>query len=255
MSRHRETGSLCIVLTDKTVTIWDGPNTHTIENIENIPLSFGGRAIFMIENILAAVAVAYTQKIPPAVIRKSLRSFMPSPEHTPGRMNLFQFENYDVLVDYCHNPAGLVAIKEFIDNSSYLYKTGIICGIGDRREEDSFELGRLSAELFCKIIIREDTDLRGKPAGETSAIVKQGIESSCFNPPVVSIPNEKQALLFAMENALPGTLVMLCVEKIEEVTSMLKLMQKQEKRKRVKSASQFKPVKKDFSAEMIYLQE
>jgi len=255
LSEHRKTGGLCVVLTDKTVTIWDGPNTHIIEHIENIPLSFGGRALFMIENILAAVAVAYSQKVSPEVIRRSLTSFVPSPKLTPGRMNLFQFEDYDVLVDYCHNPAGLVAIKNFIDNSDYLYKTGIICGIGDRRKEDSFELGRLAAELFCKIIIREDTDLRGKAAGETTAIVKQGIESSCFNPPVVSISNEKQALLFAMENTLPETLIMLCVEKIDEVINMLKLMQKQEKRKRVKPARKVNRMKEDHSAKMNMLQQ
>ena len=209
----------------------------------------------MVENMLAAVAAAYAQNITPEIIRQSLKSFEPSPEQTPGRMNLFQFENYDVLVDYCHNPAGLTAIKYFVDNSSYLYKTGIICGIGDRREEDSFELGRLSAELFCKIIIREDTDLRGKTAGETTAIVKRGIESSCFNPPVVNIPNEKQALLFAMENALPGTLIMLCVQQIEEVTGMLKLKQKQEKGKRVKPARKIIHLKKNLPAEMNMLQQ
>ncbi|PAU95071.1 cyanophycin synthetase [Aliifodinibius salipaludis] len=244
LNKHREAGGICAVYTDNTVTIWDGPETHTIEHIENIPLSFGGRAGFMIENILAAVATVYTQKISPEVIRRSLRSFMPSPEHTPGRMNLFQFEDYDVLVDYCHNPAGLVAIKEFIDNSSYEYKTGIIAGIGDRREEDSFEIGRISAEIFYKIIIREDADLRGKDAGESSAIVKRGINSSCFNPPVAYISDEKQALLFAMENALPGTLVMLCVEKIEEVISMLKLMQSRERQKQTKPTSKVMLMKK-----------
>lgn len=248
---HRKAGGICVVFTDQTVTVWDGSDTHIIEEVENIPLSFGGRALFMIENIMAAVAVAYTQKISPAKISRSLRNFKPSPEQTPGRMNLFEFENYDVLVDYCHNPAGMVAIKEFIDNSSYLYKTGIICGIGDRRDEDSFELGRLSAELFCKIIIREDTDLRGKAAGETSAIVKRGVESSCFNPPVVSIPNEKQALLFAMENAKPDTLVMLCVENIEEVISLLKLMQLQEKRKPIKPARKALFMKKDLQMNLM----
>lgn len=255
LNKHRESGGICAVFTDNTITIWDGRDTHTIDHIENIPLSFGGRAGFMIENILAAVATVYIQKISPEVIRRSLRSFMPSPEHTPGRMNLFQFEDYDVLVDYCHNPAGLVAIKEFIDNSSYLYKTGIICGIGDRREEDSLELGRLSAELFCKIIIREDTDLRGKAAGESSAIVRRGIDSSCFNPPIVCIPKEKQALLFAMENALPGTLIMLCVENIEEVINMLKLMHSQEKRKRVNPTGNGVIMEKDLSGEMNFLQE
>lgn len=156
---------------------------YVIDNIENIPLGFGGRAQFMIENILAAVAAAYTQKISPEVIRKSLKSFMPSPEQTPGRMNLFEFKDYDVLVDYCHNPAGLIAIKEFVDNSSYDYKTGIICGIGDRRDEDSFELGRLSAEIFCKIIIREDTDLRGKRPGNHQRSLNEALKAPALIHP------------------------------------------------------------------------
>jgi len=252
---HRTAGGICAVLTDGTITIWDGTDTHTIEKIENVPLSFGGRAGFMIENILAAVAVAYTQNISPDVIRRSLKSFVPSPELTPGRMNLFKFESYDVLVDYCHNTAGLMAIKEFIDSSPYRYKTGIISGIGDRREEDILEVGRLSAEIFCKIIIREDTDLRGRAAGESSAIVRRGIDSSCFYPPVVSIPNEKQALLFAMENALPGTLVMHCVEKIDDIISLLKTMQLQEKEKRLKPARKVFQMKKYQPAEMNYLQQ
>lgn len=252
---HREAGGICAVFKDKTVTIWDGPDTHVIEEIENIPLSFGGRAGFMIENILAAVAAAYSQKISPAVISSSLKSFTPSPEQTPGRMNLFQFKDYDVLVDYCHNPAGLVAIKEFVDSSSYDYKTGIICGIGDRREEDSFELGRLSAELFCKIIIREDTDLRGKASGESTAIVKRGVESSCFNPPVVCIANEKEALLFAMENAMSGTLIMLCVENIHEIISMLKLMQLKEQQEQLRPHTKTIPLKKDSPVEMNIMQQ
>ena len=254
---HRESGGLCAVYTAQAVTIWDGPKTYTIENIENIPLSFGGRALFMIENILAAVAVAYTQKISPELIQRSLRSFTPSPELTPGRMNLFQFKDYDVLVDYCHNAAGLVAIREFIDNSSYHYKTGIISGIGDRRDEDTLEFGRLSAELFCKIIIREDSDLRGKAAGETSATLKRGIQSSCFNPPLLNIPNEKQALLFAMENALPGTLILHCVEKIEEITSMMKLMQlqEQERGKRIKRTRKVTYLKQEVPLELYSMQQ
>lgn len=255
LHKHREAGGICAVFTGKKISIWHGPETHTIEHIDNIPLAFGGRALFMIGNILAAVAVAYTQKISPAVIGRSLTRFIPSPEQTPGRMNLFRFESYDVLVDYCHNAAGLLAIREFIDSSSYLYKTGIICGIGDRREEDIFEIGRLSAEIFCKIIIREDSDLRDKAAGETTAIVKRGVESSCFNPPVVCISDEKRALLFAMENALPGTLVMLCVEKIEEVISMVKLKQLQEKGKRTRPARKIFHMKKSLPVGMTYLQQ
>ena len=85
--------------------------------------------------------------------------------------------------------------------------------------------------------------------------MKRGVESSCFNPPVVCIPNEKQALHFAMENALPGTLVMLCVENIEEIIGLLKIMQHQEKRKLDKSIRKVIHPKKDLNTKMNYLQE
>lgn len=218
---HREAGGICAVLKDRYITIWDGEATHTIDRVENIPISFGGRAGFMIENLLAAAAAVYTQNISPAGIRDMLKSFEPSPEQTPGRMNLFSFKDYDVLVDYAHNPAGLMAIRDYLKDSSYQHKIGIVCGIGDRRDEDSFELGRLAAEMFDKVIIKEDADLRGKAAGEATEIVKKGIASSPNKPPVIAIANEKQALHFAMQNALPGTLIMHCVENIDEVISLM----------------------------------
>ncbi|MEX0660629.1 MAG: cyanophycin synthetase [Balneolaceae bacterium] len=229
LMRHRESGGICVVYAKQHITVWDGKITHTIENIQNIPLSFGGQAGFMIENILAAVAAAYTQDVSPEDIRKALNSFHPSPEKTPGRMNLFRFENYDVLVDYCHNPAGMKAIKDYIASTTYLTKIGIVCGIGDRRDEDNFEIGRLSAELFDKVIIREDANLRGKAPGEATEVVKRGIDISPYNPPVVSIHNEKQSLLFAMENAHPDTLIMLCVENVDEIISLLKQQPKDSK--------------------------
>ncbi len=231
---HRKEGGICVVLNDRHITIWDGAATHVIDQVENIPISFGGRAGFMIENVLAAVAVAYTQNIKPAGIREMLKSFEPSPEQTPGRMNLFSFKDYDVLVDYAHNPAGLMAIQDYLKNSSYQHKIGIVCGIGDRRDEDSIELGRLAAEMFDKVIIKEDADLRGRSAGEATEIVKKGIASSSKKPPVIAIANEKQALQFAMKNAMPGSLIIHCVENIDEVIAMMQHQLKEQPNGRIK---------------------
>ena len=225
---HHKAGGICVVLKNKYITIRHGESVHIVEHVENIPLSFKGQAGFMIENIMAAVAAVYTQNISPAQIGKMLRSFVPSPDNTPGRMNLFSFPNYDILIDYAHNPAGLMAVQNYLKSTSYQYKIGIVCGMGDRRDEDSIELGRIAAETFDKVIIREDTDLRGKAAGEATEIIKKGIASSPFNPTVIAIANEKQALQFAMKNAVPGTLIMHCVENIDEVISMMKKKEKEQ---------------------------
>lgn len=225
IKNHCAAGGVCAVYKNRNITIQDGNTIHFVDKIENIPLSFGGRAEFMIENILAAAAAAYTQGIDIVDIRKSLNSFEPSPEQIPGRMNLFSFENHDVLVDYAHNAAGMTAIKKFLDESSYRYKTGIVSGIGDRRNEDNLAIGRLSAEIFDEIIIREDSNLRGKAPGEVTKIVMQGIASSSCNPTVKAIPSAKQAVNFAIENALPGTLIMMCAENIDEAITIVQQQQ------------------------------
>ncbi len=226
---HRNADGICLVYQDQEIIIWDGSNSHNVEHINNIPLGFKGRAGFMIENILAAVAAAYVQNIDFAVIRDSLKNFVPSPEQTPGRMNIFNFTNYDVMIDYAHNAAGLLGIKNFIDNSTYSHKVGIVAAIGDRREEDNLKLGQLSAEIFDKVIIREDNDLRGKNPGELTEVLKKGIVNSPFKPEIKTIADEKQALLHAMKNAQQGTLIVLCTEKIAEILSLMRQMQNKHK--------------------------
>lgn len=228
---HREAGGICVLRQDHQIVIWDGESTHIVENFANIPLSFGGRAIFMIENILAAVAAAYVQKISFEKIRTALQSFIPSPDLTPGRMNIFNFENFDVMVDYAHNAAAMKALKKFLTCSSYSYKIGIVAAIGDRRMEDNMEVGRISAEIFDSIIIREDVDLRGKLSGETSEIIKEGIARSGYNPPVKLINNEQEALLFAMRNAPDGALIAICVDQIDELLDFVKTQQAAEKKR------------------------
>ena len=234
ITAHRETGGICVVLKNKYISIWDRASVHDVEHLEHIPLSFNGEAGFMIENILAAVAAAYVQHVAPAKIGEMLHSFVPSPEKTPGRMNLYNFPNYDVLIDYAHNPAGLSAVQQYLKGSTYQYKIGIVCGMGDRRDEDSIEIGRIAAETFDKIIIREDADLRGKAAGETTEIIKKGIATSPLNPTVVAIADEKQALEYAMKNALPETLIMLCVENIEEMISIMRKKEREQTHSRSK---------------------
>jgi hypothetical protein len=56
--------------------------------VERVPLTLGGRAEFMVANVLAACAVAFVQGVTLERIRAGLLSFCASPHHTPGRMNL-----------------------------------------------------------------------------------------------------------------------------------------------------------------------
>ena len=51
---------------------------------------------------------------------------------------------------------------------------GVIASPGDRRDDDIRELGRLAAVLD-HVIIKEDSDRRGRPPGEVAGLVREGL--------------------------------------------------------------------------------
>ena len=63
----------------------------------NVPLTYGGRASFMIQNVLPAVLTAYFNGFELDDIKAALESFIPSPAQTPGRLNMFDFKHFSIL--------------------------------------------------------------------------------------------------------------------------------------------------------------
>jgi UDP-N-acetylmuramyl tripeptide synthase len=56
----------------------------------------------MIANVLAATA-SYLWGFKTEDISLSLQTFIPSAAQTPGRMNIFEFKKFKVLIDFAHN--------------------------------------------------------------------------------------------------------------------------------------------------------
>ena len=136
-------------------------------------------------------------------------------------MNLFQFPTFEVLVDYAHNVAGLQAVGEFLRRTDAVRKVGVIAGIGDRRDEDTVELGKMAAELFDEIVIRQDRDLRGKSGDYINQLLKEGIASVDPNKKVIEINNEMKAIAFCLENAKRGSFISIFTDDVAEATKMV----------------------------------
>ena len=108
------------------------------------------------------------------------------------------------MLDYAHNAAGLRALQKLVEKMDGSPKIGIIAGIGDRREEDNNEIGKVAAEMFDEIIIRQDKHLRGKTADELIEMISAGIKSVDPNKKVTIIPSEKEAITFAIKKCQEG---------------------------------------------------
>ena len=158
---HCERGGVAAVLEDGWVSIIKGTWKIRVEKVVNIPLTLGGKAAFMIQNILPCVAAAFVQNFKIEDLKLALNTFIPSPTMTPGRMNVFKFKHFEMLVDFAHNPDGFQAISNYLAKVEMHPKVGVIAAAGDRRDEDIRELGRIAGRTFDEIIIRQDKNLRG----------------------------------------------------------------------------------------------
>jgi cyanophycin synthetase len=175
IEKHLLSGGIAAVYYLGNLSIFVGETEHIIDAASNVPSTMKGMAPFMIANALAASLAAFVQRVDIEVIKKSLSSFKLSDEQTPGRMNLFNFGNHHILLDYAHNPAGYQAVGGFVKNWTSGERIGVVGGPGDRRDEDLIELGKLSADIFNRIIIKEDKDRRGRESGEVADLIAKGI--------------------------------------------------------------------------------
>lgn len=213
--------ALVAVLEGNFITVIYEGEKYKIQDISNIPLTDGGKAKFMIANVLATTVAAFAWGFTSEQIKKALTSFVPGYETTPGRMNLFKFKNYDVLVDYAHNPHGFIALKEYLENFNPKRKIGIIAGIGDRREEDTIELAKIAASMFDHIIVRQEHSLRGKTVDEINSLILKGIESAKRKVTYDLIPEESEAIQHAFTIIKNGDLLVALSDQYDKVIKVI----------------------------------
>lgn len=217
----QKVGGLSAVYEDGYITICRGEWKMRVTKAAAVPLTYGGKAVFMIQNVLPAVLAAYTQGISIEDIKVALETFIPSPGQTPGRLNMFEFKNFQVLLDYAHNAAGLRALQQMVLRLDGTPKVGIIAGIGDRRVEDNQEIGKVAAEMFDEIIIRQDKHLRGRSEKELIDMLLVGIKSVDLNKKITVIPSEKEAINHAISNAQTGSLIVICSDVVPDALAQV----------------------------------
>ena len=228
IKRHARAGGLYALYENGFITICKGEWKMRVTKAVNVPLTFDGRAAFMIQNVLPAVLAGYVRGFSIEDIKVAIESFIPSPSQTPGRLNLFTFKDFQIMLDYAHNAAGLRALQKLVEKMEGKPKVGIIAGIGDRRVEDNNEIGKVAAEMFDEIIIRQDKHLRGKTSEELIGMINDGIKSIDPNKKVTIIPSEKEAITFALKHATKGSLIILSSDVVPDALNLVMKFKEEE---------------------------
>ena len=189
------------------ITIKKGEWKIRIERATHVPLTLGGKAKFMIANVLAATLASYLWGFKTEDISLSLQTFIPSAAQTPGRMNIFEFKKFKVLIDFAHNASGYKGVEEYLQSVEATKKIGIIAGVGDRRDEDIKECASIAARMFDHIIIRQEKYLRGRTEDEIINLILDGIKTSGKTVTYEIIPKETEAIKHAINSAEEGSFI------------------------------------------------
>ncbi len=200
-------GKIVAVYENGFITIKRGEWKIRVERATHIPLTMGGKAKFMIANVLAAALAGYLHGFKTEDISLSLQTFIPGAAQTPGRMNIFEFKKFKVMIDFAHNPAGYRGIEEFLSNVEATKKIGIIAGVGDRRDEDIKECAKIAARMFDHIIIRQEKHLRGRTEEEIIGLIMAGIQESGSSVTHEIITKETEAIKHAISTAEEGSFI------------------------------------------------
>ncbi len=219
---HIDNDHTAVVYDRGYITIITGESATPVARAVEMPITLEGRAVFNIQNSLAAAAVGYALGLKTESIRRGLISFFPSPSQTPGRANFFSIKDFEVMLDYAHNPPAYQNIIDLISRLGHKRCLFVFDVVGDRRDEDLVEICRLIAPACQHAIVYEDKQLRGRAPGELMDLVENAlVENGLGGDAVQKISDETAAIERALTMARKDDLVCIMSGRVEEVIAHL----------------------------------
>jgi cyanophycin synthetase len=159
-------GSALILMNGEMVWHHDGQDTSVLR-ADEVPITFGGRALHMVENAMHATAGALAVGIDLESVREGLKTFRSDAGLNPGRLNLFRTaDGVSVLIDFAHNEAGvqhlLSLATTFVEKGKKLRT--VAGSAGDRPDESIRAMLQMAAKASNGGVYLRETSkyLRGR---------------------------------------------------------------------------------------------
>lgn len=220
--RHLQEGGRAVLVKNGTIVYAHRGHDSAIVDLRSVPCTFHGRMQHNIENALAAAAAGVALGLDNGTIRQALQSFTANERDNPGRFNIHHVRDFNVIIDYGHNPAGIEATVRAARQLTKGRLIGIIAAPGDRSDETLIEVGRISGRGFNRLFIKEDHDRRGRLPGEVAELLRRGAaEAGCAEDCMEVALDEDDALRAALAMAETGDAIVIFYEKYDRVMASL----------------------------------
>ncbi len=222
IQHHIDNDQTAVVYDRGYITIITGDSAMPVARAVDMPITLEGKALFNVQNALATAAVGHGMGLEIEKIRQGLVSFFPSPSQTPGRMNFFSIRDFEVMLDYAHNPPAYKNIIDLISQLDYERYIFVFDVVGDRRDQDLREICQLIASQCQVAVVYEDKQLRGRKPGELMDFVEKALFEAGFDSDKINkIADENSAIDYALSIAQKKDLVCIMSGRVEHVIPQL----------------------------------
>jgi len=207
-------GLPCAWLENSNLMYFDGKQTDSVINVQNIPITMGGAAQYNIQNALGALCISRALGLDNKAIHAGLSQFKSDPKDNPGRCNEFSINGAKVFVDFAHNPHSILAVAKTMA-SIPAKKRFVLMGIGGDRSDQAIQeatSAALSLQPDCLVAIELDQYLRGRELGDVShLIVEQCYKSDMSEKQIFSMGSPLEGVELILNKIQPGDLALLLI--------------------------------------------
>lgn len=203
---HRASGGSALVLESGELVWFANGARQVVIAIESIPITYGGRAMHMLENAMHAAAGALALGFTIEEVRSGLETFRSDATSNPGRLNLFTTPGGTrVLVDFAHNEAGVEHLLTLA--TSMLAGEGVLRTVagsaGDRTDETIRSMIQMAARASRGGVYLRETSkyLRGRASNDALVELYASALSDVGAAAIGVWPSELDATRQAVEDS------------------------------------------------------
>jgi cyanophycin synthetase len=222
MAAHRRNNGRIVFAHDGHIVVAKGDEQLKVAAISQLPLTYGGRIGFQLDNLLAATAALWALNVAADTIRERLECFSSDVATLPGRFNIFETVGRTVISDYGHNSSALLALVEAIRLLPHKHRSIVYTAAGDRRDVDIIEQAQIIGSHFDEVFLYEDKCTRDRKDGEVIRLMREGLRSTIRAKRVHETRGERTAIENALEGLGRSGLLICQVDQVDEALEWIK---------------------------------
>jgi cyanophycin synthetase len=216
---HRAEKGRCVYVEDGFIVLDTGGKCLELVELKRIPFTMGGKIPFQVQNALAATAAAWGAGLNPAMIVRALTTFTTDINMVPGRFNVTELNGVQVILDYGHNPAAILALGEAVKTLGQRHTVMAFTLPGDRRDEDLIATLEATFPFVDEYVLQEQKDLRGRTHMEVPRLFQKHLPRDI---PYEFAENQRDGIFKAWKRVKPGDRLILIADVVDDTLEIFR---------------------------------